>query len=193
MQDVCAVTLECFDLFLALSLLVLDDILFALGLGIALNLGLHINRLFPLIIALNHVPIKLLFGLFIHHLVGIVIDIFLFLNFFRMIHNHIGLEIKLGYVHGYIILIVHSIVHILFELVFKVGVDRVVEQVLPFNSFLWVHSEHASDYVFSDFRDLVDGFGEVQRFVLDVVDQIHHVAGFVGWGPVKRLVKYHTD
>ncbi len=117
MQDVCAVAFECFYLFLALGLLVLDDILFALGLGIAFHIILHINRLFPLIIALNHVPIKFLLGLLIHHLICIVIDVFLFLNLFRMIHHHIGFEIKLRHVHGYIILIVHRLIHVLFELV----------------------------------------------------------------------------
>jgi hypothetical protein len=34
-----------------------------------------------------------------------------------MIHHHIGFEIKLRHVHGYIILIVHRLIHVLFELV----------------------------------------------------------------------------
>ena len=105
----------------------MDDVFFAFGLGIAVYLIFHINRFLSLIVTLNHVSIKFLLGFLIHHFIGIIIDILFFLYFFRMIHYHIGLEIKLRDVHSYIILVIHGLVHVLFELVLKVGVYGVVE------------------------------------------------------------------
>ena len=80
-----------------------------------------------MIVALYHVSVKFLLGFLIHHFIGIIIDILFFLYFFWMIHYHIGLEIKFGHVHGDIILVIHGIVHVLFELFLKVGVYGVIK------------------------------------------------------------------
>lgn len=111
-----------------------------------------------------------------------------------MVHNHIGLEIELGNVHcDIVLLIVESLVHVLFNFVFKVSINGMIEQVFPLNSFFRINGEHFSDNVLSDLRYLIDVFGKTDRFVFDVVDQVYHVAGFVWRSAKKNLIKHYAD
>lgn len=150
MQNVGRVTLKCLDLFFPLSLLVLYDVLLALDLRWSLDFGFHVDGFLTLILSLYDGPVHLRLGLLVHDLIRVIVQVLLLLNLFWMVHDHVGFKIKFRHIHGDIVLVVvHSLVHVLLNLVFKVSVDRVAEQVLPLNSLFRVHDQHFADDVLS--------------------------------------------
>lgn len=92
-------------MLLAVGLLILDvvAVVFYLvrrnGLVILVVCDHIINRLLPLILPLDQIPIKLLFRLLIHHIIRIIIHILFLLYLLWMIDYHIRLKIKLRYIH----------------------------------------------------------------------------------------------
>lgn len=56
-----------------------------------------------------------------------------------------------------------------------------LEEVLPLDALLGVDDYHLPEDVLGDRGDWVGVFGDHQRFVLDVGDQVDHVAGGIGW------------
>lgn len=162
MQNVGRISLKGLDLLFPLSLLVLNDVLLALDLSWTLDLGFHVDGFLTLVLPFQYRAVHLLLSFLVHDLIRVIVQVLLLLDLFWMINNHVGFKVKFRHIHSDVVLVVvHSLVHILLNLVFKVSVDRVAEQVLPLNSLFRVDYQHFSDDVLSYLRDLVNAFWEV--------------------------------
>lgn len=102
MKQISGIPFKTFNLLLSQGFLVLDNIFLAFRLGRALNF-LGINRFFALILTLKNIAIEFLLSFLVHDFIGIIINIFFFLNLLGMVNNHIGLQIELGDIHGNVI------------------------------------------------------------------------------------------
>ena len=56
---------------------------------------------------------------------------------------------------------------------------RMGEQILPLNSFVWVHSEHPFDHVFGNLGDVVYIAWEAQWLVFYIIYKVNHISRFV--------------
>lgn len=184
MQNVSWISFKCSDLFLSICFFILNFfIIFNLMLSICFNIFFHhINWFFSLTVSFDNIAIKLLFCFFIYNIVCVIVKILLFLDFFWMVNNHVGLKIKLWYVHCKIVFfIIKSLIHIFFDFLLQITDNWMVEQVLPFNSFFRVNCQHSSNDIFRYFWNLVYTFWKAQWFIFYIVDQINHVACFIWW------------
>lgn len=142
--------------------------------------GLPIEHVVPDGLALQVIPAELLLRLFVHYVVSVFVDILFLLDLFRVVNHHIGLQVEFGGVHGHVVILAEGLVHVLFDLVVKVVGDGMHKDILPFDSLFGVDHKHPLQNVLDNNANVVDVFGEMQRLVLDVVDEVHHVARFVG-------------
>jgi hypothetical protein len=90
----------------------------------------------------------------------VVVDVLVLLDFLGVVHDHVGLEVKLGCVEGQVLAFLHGGLQILLNLLVEVGVDGVVVKVFPLNALAGVDREHSSQNVLSHLRDGVDISGE---------------------------------
>lgn len=101
-------------------------------------------------ISLNEFAIEAALLLLIDHIVCIVIDVLMLLDFLRVIDDHICLEVKFRSIESDVFTLLHRILKVLLHLILKIAGNWMMIEVLPLDSFIWVNCKHPLDDILSD-------------------------------------------
>lgn len=179
MKQILGVSLKGLDLFFSQSFFVANDVFLTLELPLSTNrsfFGAFHLILFFDTISLRNVTLRFLF---VDHIIGISVHFLVLFNLVRVVNYHVSFKIKLWGIELDVLCFFHCIIHIFLKLVLEIMHNRMIEKVLPFNTFVGIDCQHPSDDILSDLRYRIDFSWKTKRLVFDVIDQIDHISCFV--------------